>query len=83
MVGGTKEELAKIPVFKFKKNDVEEGQTTTGSKPAMKKKSYFSKFKKEQDVTTDKYLSIPKAEDAVCTICLCEYENDELICKLW
>ncbi|GAA5795571.1 hypothetical protein HPULCUR_000932 [Helicostylum pulchrum] len=32
---------------------------------------------------TNKYLTIPKLEDAVCTICLSEYENDELVCKLW
>ncbi|KAI7896267.1 uncharacterized protein EV154DRAFT_492833 [Mucor mucedo] len=83
MVGGSKEEIAKIPVFKYKKSEAGEDEETTGSKPVMKKKSYFSKFKKEHHVTTDKYLSIPKAEDAVCTICLSEYENDEFICKLW
>lgn len=84
MVGGTKEEIAKIPVFKYK--STEEQQPTESATPIMKKANYFSKFTKgnsKENVTTDKYLTIPKAEDAICTICLSEYENDELVCKLW
>lgn len=83
MVGGTKEELSKIPVFKYKAN---EEQQTESVKPTMKKANYFSRFRKshgKENITTNKYLTIPKAEDAVCTICLSEYENDELVCKLW
>lgn len=50
-----------------------------------KRKSSFFK-KKPQTKDDDKhydYFTIPKPEDALCTICLCEYEDDELICKLW
>ncbi|GAA5808144.1 hypothetical protein MFLAVUS_001528 [Mucor flavus] len=99
MVGGTKEEIAKIPVFKYRAPitsttaepaaaNVDQEQQQ--QQPTMKKANYFRRFlkkpnEKEKDSLpkTSKYLTISKLEDAVCTICLSEYENDELVCKLW
>lgn len=103
MVGGTKEEIAKIPVFKYRapagNNSVDQqmpdvvDDTATHpqeSNHTMKRANYFKKIfkrtteKKQDDLPkTNKYLTIPKVEDAVCTICLSEYEDDELVCKLW
>ncbi|KAI8094715.1 hypothetical protein BDF21DRAFT_409320 [Thamnidium elegans] len=97
MVGGTKEEIAKIPVFKYRApttstaapSEPQVTATQEQQQPTMKKANYFRRFlkpnEKEKDSLpkTDKYLTIPKLEDAVCTICLSEYENDELVCKLW
>lgn len=99
MVGGTKEEIAKIPVFKYRApitSTTTEPAATANvdheqqQQPTMKKANYFRRFlkkpnEKEKDSLpkTSKYLTIPKLEDAVCTICLSEYENEELVCKLW
>ncbi|CEP15753.1 hypothetical protein [Parasitella parasitica] len=123
MVGGTKEELAKIPVFKYRapttttttsaaaaaapaatttetvataaspntemdnNNNNAESATNT-RKPnfirrIMRKQSYHSnpdQLKQHAHLDT---ITIPKQEDAICSICLGEYETDELICKLW
>lgn len=120
MVGGTKEEIAKIPVFKYKAppslnepssssstNDLEQqGQqqaeiipkteSSTSRAPTAKKSNYIRRFMKRHQKqesnkssttptpeTINQYLTIPNAEDALCSICLSEYENDEIICKLW
>jgi hypothetical protein len=106
MVGGTKDEISKIPVFKYKaplSDDLQQQQqqtetviNTTAKKtaePTMKKASYIRRFmkrhqQKENNISNNspsinKYLTIPRAEDAVCSICLSEYENDEVVCKLW
>lgn len=98
MVGGTKEEIAKIPVFKYRSPITSTTPTEPAAaavttvvqeqqqQPTMKKANYFRRFiRKPNDSLpkTNKYLTIPKLEDAVCTICLSEYENDELVCKLW
>lgn len=120
MVGGTKDEIAKIPVFKYKAppslnepssssstNDLEQqGQqqaetipkteSSTSRAPTAKKSNYIRRFMKRHQKqesnkssttptpeTINQYLTIPNAEDALCSICLSEYENDEIICKLW
>ncbi|GAN04180.1 hypothetical protein MAM1_0057d03640 [Mucor ambiguus] len=109
MVGGTKEEIAKIPVFKYKAstnptataddtahtqtsantNDTNTFTTTTAKKSSfirriMKRPSYHntSDQQNQQHAHLDT-ITIPRAEDAVCSICLGEYETNELICKLW
>ncbi|KAI8885962.1 hypothetical protein K501DRAFT_283998 [Backusella circina FSU 941] len=99
MVGGSKEEIAALPIFKFKGD--ENGITPLPSshnseqKPEeikkKKKIGFVNIFKRRQqkqqtDVLEDgkEYESISmRSEDAVCAICLSEYENNELICKLW
>ncbi|KAF1802041.1 hypothetical protein FB192DRAFT_1325716 [Mucor lusitanicus] len=111
MVGGTKEEIAKIPVFKYKAsspnpttddtaqasdsaNDANTNTfTTTTTAAAAKKPSFIRRIMKRPSYhnTPDQQkqhahldtITIPRAEDAVCSICLGEYETDELICKLW
>ncbi|KAL7323582.1 hypothetical protein PS15p_210212 [Mucor circinelloides] len=111
MVGGTKEEIAKIPVFKYKAstnadttedtptphtsentNDTTANRTTftttTTKKPnfirrIMKRPSYHSHPDQQKQHALLDTITIPRAEDAVCSICLGEYETDELICKLW
>lgn len=101
MVGGSKDEIANIPVFRYKAindNDatsVDEEAAAVGQWP-QKKPSYIRRFmhlnnskklskQKDQAPQTKKLqtLTIPKQEDAVCTICLSEYETNELVCKLW
>ncbi|KAL9551084.1 hypothetical protein MBANPS3_004438 [Mucor bainieri] len=108
MVGGTKEEIAKIPVFKYKAtanptaaadeiastqtsentNNTTTFTTTTAKKPSfirriMKRPSYHNTSDQQKQHAHLDTITIPRAEDAVCSICLGEYETDELICKLW
>ncbi|KAK4513919.1 uncharacterized protein ATC70_005926 [Mucor velutinosus] len=112
MVGGTKEEIAKIPVFKYKAsanstattdntattqtsenaNDTNTNTntctTTTAKKPSfirriMKRPSYHNNPDQQKQNAHLEAITIPRAEDAACSICLGEYETDELICKLW
>lgn len=102
MKGGTKEELAKIPIFKFKSTESDDTaappignqqqQSNTDNSATMKKGNYFRRLMKRRqsaknvdskDNVNYPHLTIPRADDAVCSICLSEYENDELICKLW
>ncbi|EPB89412.1 hypothetical protein HMPREF1544_03781 [Mucor circinelloides 1006PhL] len=111
MVGGTKEEIAEIPVFKYKasthadttedtttphtsenSNDTTTNRTTftttTTKKPnfirrIMKRPSYHNHPDQQKQHAHLDTITIPRAEDAVCSICLGEYETDELICKLW
>lgn len=111
MAGGTKEEIAKIPVFKYKASpnvDIEDNNnnnttnisesttaapttttaTTNTKKPnfirrIMQKQSYHNNLDQQKQNAHLDNISITRAEDAVCSICLGEYETDELICKLW
>ncbi|KAG2203331.1 hypothetical protein INT46_006094 [Mucor plumbeus] len=111
MVGGTKEEIAKIPVFKYKSSpnvDIEDNNnnnttnisentnavsttdttTTSTKKPnfirkLMRKQSYHNNLDQQKQNAHLDTISIPRVEDAVCSICLGEYETNELICKLW
>ncbi|KAI9254236.1 hypothetical protein BY458DRAFT_535708 [Sporodiniella umbellata] len=90
--GGTKEDLERIPVFKFQ--STEEGQnelpdpTEADIKP-KKRSGWIRKWMKDrhrslkgQAAEIDP-LSISKPEDAVCSICLSKYEHHDLLCKLW
>lgn len=106
MEGGSKEEIANIPLFRYKApittDDSSSSDTDNSPKiihndsanndvrqpTASKRKfNFFKKKTSENDENADNkqydYLTIPKPEDAVCSICLCEYEDNELICKLW
>lgn len=47
---------------------------------------FLSRFKRDKnDIESESYttITIPSSDDAVCSICLSEYEKDDLICKLW
>ncbi|KAI8988705.1 hypothetical protein BDB01DRAFT_719129 [Pilobolus umbonatus] len=90
MVGGTKEELMTIPIYRFKSSH----HTTSDedSKSMQHKKNIFQRLishKRKNRNSNDscqneyKMISIEREEDAVCSICLSEYENNDLICKLW
>ncbi|KAI8337856.1 hypothetical protein BD560DRAFT_413009 [Blakeslea trispora] len=104
MMGGSKEEIAKIPVFRYKRaepaQETEEAQahslandhTNKSIKSVVSSKRHnwirqfmqrHHKSKSTQDQQTYQYLTLPQSEDAVCSICLCEYENEEFVCKLW
>ncbi|CAO3656368.1 unnamed protein product [Mucor fragilis] len=115
MVGGTKEEIAKIPVFKYKASTnptaTADGSATTQTsenpssdtnantntfitttttakklgfvRRIMKRPSYHNTSDQQKQHAHLDTITIPRAEDAVCSICLGEYETDELICKLW
>ncbi|KAI9478207.1 MAG: hypothetical protein EXX96DRAFT_595632 [Benjaminiella poitrasii] len=119
MKGGTKEEIAKIPVFKYKPpadtkptmtedapstaktiitapNVTIDNQSVLSASSNKKKKKIsilrrllrikFNKKKRSENVASQKnlnYITILKADDAVCSICLGDYEEDELVCKLW
>jgi hypothetical protein len=99
MVGGSKEEIAALPIFKFKSEEngitpVQSSHHSEQKEEDVKKKrrtGFVNIFKRRQqkqqaDIVEDgkEYESISmRSEDAVCAICLSEYENNELICKLW
>ncbi|CEG77999.1 hypothetical protein RMATCC62417_12668 [Rhizopus microsporus] len=101
MEGGSKEELDKIPIFRYKAHTVEqspeqeqqgctvptpvEGETTKRSKS-----NFIRRWMKHRHGVTEQEqsshieaITIPRSEDAICSICLSEYENDDLLCKLW
>lgn len=101
MEGGSKEELDKIPIFRYKTHTVEqspeqeqqgcavstpvEGETTKRSKS-----NFIRRWMKRRHGVTEQEqsshieaLTISRSEDAICSICLSEYENDDLLCKLW
>ncbi|OBZ88888.1 hypothetical protein A0J61_03067 [Choanephora cucurbitarum] len=100
MMGGSKEEIAKIPVFQYQKPEEEEAgtedetandQTNKSTRSIVSTKRHWTrrfmqrqhKNKATQEQRTYPHFTLPQSEDAVCSICLCEYENEELVCKLW
>ncbi|KAG1146866.1 hypothetical protein G6F37_004482 [Rhizopus arrhizus] len=93
--GGSKEDLAKIPVFIYKtisEVDTPSSSSTTENTKLKRKPSFTRRWMKRRQSTTTKEeqepskidnLTISRSEDAVCSICLSEYENNDLLCKLW
>lgn len=94
--GASKAEVEAIPVFRYTAADGEGGnQTSTSSQqqqqqPQKKTKKRASFFRymlrrpndqENSDVVYDP-ITITPAEDAVCSICLSEYEHGDLVCKL-
>jgi hypothetical protein len=93
--GANQEDILKIPTYKYQ-SLTGDGSTesTTPSDHQPKKPRFFTlwtrrfltKFKKNKDdVEAKAYppITIACADDAMCSICLSEYETGDLICKLW
>ncbi|KAI8148243.1 hypothetical protein BJV82DRAFT_709089 [Fennellomyces sp. T-0311] len=97
VMGATKEEIENVPVYKYKSENAEQPSTssspTSSAAPAVperKKRSSIFRwfFLRRPKVPADierNYdpITITPAEDAVCSICLSDYEQDDLVCKLW
>lgn len=90
--GASKAEVEAIPVFRYTAAEGEgSNQTATTSqqsKQKTKKRTSFFRYmlrrpneQENSDVVYDP-ITITPAEDAVCSICLSEYEHGDLICKL-
>lgn len=91
--GASKAEVEAIPVFRYTAADGEETSTPSQQQqqqPQKKTKKRASFFRymlrrpneqESSDVVYDS-ITITPAEDAVCSICLSEYEHGDLVCKL-
>jgi hypothetical protein len=87
--GARSEEISKIPVFRYKVSSSEQQQEQ--AMPSKKSTGFFSRLLKGyrhhevNDTEGGPYedMHISSVEDAVCCICLSEYEDNDLICKLW
>ncbi|KAI8371686.1 uncharacterized protein BYT42DRAFT_501308 [Radiomyces spectabilis] len=94
MVGATKDEIDKVPVYRYKSAassdtppDPAVAETMTKKKTGlMHRFLQRHQFKNDQESqrqqSFEELTGIP-ADDAVCSICLSEYENGHLVCKLW
>lgn len=81
------EEINKIPIYRYR--DGGNTNTTTIQEKKKKKKGILSAgFLRHDPLEAtekghyDEILIRPK-EDALCCICLSDYEDNDLICKLW
>ncbi|KAI8073089.1 hypothetical protein BC940DRAFT_290515 [Gongronella butleri] len=94
-VGATNEEIENMPVYRYKKEEADatptENRSTVTLSATHKRQSWFRAFhlrlhrQKRTDVESRAYssITITPQEDAMCSICLSEYEAGDLICKLW
>ncbi|ORX43082.1 hypothetical protein DM01DRAFT_1411679 [Hesseltinella vesiculosa] len=92
-VGASQEEIQHIPVYKFKQIDdpLTSANPSFTTLPAIKKpswlRSFYARLLRQKpspaDATSFPSLRIAPQEDAMCSICLSEYEPDDLLCKLW
>jgi hypothetical protein len=80
------QEIGKIPIYRYKDSEVAVGNSQTAIKEKKKKGRFSNLFHHPLDATEkgsyDEIQISPK-EDAMCCICLSEYEDSDLICKLW
>jgi hypothetical protein len=93
MGGATSEEIAMIPVYKFKSNSPDHFTTITitPDEPTFHKPSFLDKLwiylgLIDQSCETEPELAlleIPSEEDQLCVICLSTYEDGDVLCKLW
>jgi hypothetical protein len=87
--GARAEEISKISVFRFKAS--EEGEQGTTIKPSKASQGFLSKLihgyrhQGINDIESGSFeeIMISPAEDALCCICLSDYEDKELLCRLW
>ncbi|KAF7724608.1 hypothetical protein EC973_000852 [Apophysomyces ossiformis] len=96
--GASKSEIQNMPVYRYRAtNEAASTESTAQSQgqgedsKKTTKKGFMHRLLKqcrpkreEQDFeSTYEYLTLDAAEDSVCSICLSEYENNDLLCKLW
>lgn len=93
--GGRQEEISKIPIYRFKISDNQQTQgvrtqgiTTQGSDKKSKGfmgKLFQGRYRHQLDTEHGTFddISITPTEDALCCICLSEYEDEDLLCRLW
>lgn len=90
--GERAEEISKIPVYCFKLSQAGEQPQGVTTKSSPKSKGFFAKLLHKyqnadvhDDVENRSYedMYISPAEDALCCICLSDYENNDLLCRLW
>lgn len=89
--GARVEEISKIPVFRFKVTDEATAEQGVTTKPSKANKGFLSKLMhgyKNQGINdfesgSLEEITISPAEDALCCICLSDYEDKDLLCRLW
>ncbi|CAO3633904.1 unnamed protein product [Mucor hiemalis] len=91
--GERAEEISKIPVYRFKLSQAgEQPQGITTKSSAANSKGFLSKLLHKyqngnvhDDIENGSYedMYISPAEDALCCICLSDYENNDFLCRLW
>lgn len=90
--GERAEEISKIPVYRFKLSQAGEQPQGVTTQSSPKSKGFLSKLLHKYqngDVHDDiengshEDMYISPAEDALCCICLSDYENSDLLCRLW
>ncbi|KAL9558957.1 hypothetical protein MBANPS3_000658 [Mucor bainieri] len=94
--GARQEEISKVPVYRFRTSDnsqqtqQQQQQGVTTQPPEQKSKGvlgnlmrggYRHQMDAEQGPVDD--IFITPSEDAMCCICLAEYEDQDLLCRLW
>lgn len=93
--GGRQEEISKIPIYRFKISDNQQTQGVrtqgiTTQRSDKKSKGFMGKlfqgrYRHQLDTEHGTFddISITPTEDALCCICLSEYEDEDLLCRLW
>lgn len=91
--GARADEISKIPVYRYRATELPSERQQEQENGVVSKKSngFFAKLLKgyrhhevsELEGGTYEEIRITPSEDAVCCICLSEYEDNDLICKLW
>jgi hypothetical protein len=91
--GRRAEEISKIPVFRFKSSSQDQAQQNQSvTTRAASEKGFVTKLLhgyRNQGVNDPESgkayedIYITPSEDAMCCICLSEYEDSDLLCRLW
>lgn len=89
-----KEEIGKIPVFRYGSLTGEPQEPITPPKKTsdeheseiiFKITQSYKKYKRGdvEDTADFEETTITPKEDALCCICLSDYEQNDIVCKLW
>ncbi|KAI7895032.1 uncharacterized protein EV154DRAFT_49865 [Mucor mucedo] len=94
--GARADEISKIPVFRYRATVSQTGEQQQQHQnedvvTSRKSNGFFAKLLKgyrHHDVSeleggSCEEMRITPSEDAMCCICLSEYEDNDLVCKLW
>ncbi|KAG0183226.1 hypothetical protein DFQ28_000096 [Apophysomyces sp. BC1034] len=87
--GGQKDEIQQIPVYKYKSPDgapitPEQPQQSPSASASPLKLGFWRRWINQGDKDPEQALeelTVPQ-EDATCSICLCEYAHDDLVCVI-